>query len=275
MLINGQPATQISALDRGLAYGDGLFETILVMEGIPVFLNQHLDRLHLGCRRLGLPEPSITDLRVEINAVIGNGTEGVLKIIYTRGSGRRGYALPAEQHPTRILQFIPDEITINHSIGISMRLCQTRLSMQTALAGLKHLNQLDHVLARSEWTDAQYQEGLMLDADGLPIEGTMSNLFIVRTSDLSTPELDRCGIAGIIRQQLIESSETMGHPAKIERLTLFDVKTADEIFICNSLIGIRPVTQFEGQVYPYGAVTQSLQAALLDRIQQDLDQHIR
>ncbi|CAG7857314.1 partial 4-amino-4-deoxychorismate lyase, partial [biofilm metagenome] len=177
ILINGIEADHLPINDRGLHYGDGLFETIEVSEGHPVFLEQHLQRLTAGCSTLMIPIPDLPTLRDEVYRVCHGFQQAVLKVIITRGSGGRGYRPPDNAAPTRIvsLHSFPDYPINFAEDGINARFCSTRLGLNPALAGIKHLNRLEQVMARAEWNLPGIQEGLMLDLNDHVIEGTMTN----------------------------------------------------------------------------------------------------
>lgn len=271
VLINGQEQDHISIQDRGLTYGDGLFETILVRSGRPVFLQQHLQRLSHGCQRLNIPRADSSALHQDIHRVIPPGHGGVIKIILTRGPGERGFTPPDSPRPTRIVQFQPPGHADASRSGISMRLCTTRLARQPILAGIKHLNQLERVLARAEWRDPGIQEGLMLDSDGLPIEGTMSNLFVVKQDQILTPDLSHCGVAGIIRQTILDHAADHALNTAIKRLSLDDVTHADEVFVSNSVMPVWPVVRFGNAAYPVGPLTRRVQSMLEQAINKDID----
>lgn len=259
-LVNGQMKTTLDIQDRGLQYGDGLFETIAVIDGSPQFLDKHLDRLLKGCAKLLIPEPERALLESEVLQLCGGSDKAVLKIIITRGTGGRGYRPSVYPEPTRIISlhewpdYPPDQV----EKGIQVRYCNTRLSTNPALAGIKHLNRLEQVLARSEWNDPGIAEGLMLDASGFVIEGTMSNLFIVRDGILITPDLSGCGVEGIMRSIVIETASSMGVTHRILQITPQEISEADEIFICNSLIGIWPVCQLDQHSCIIGKITNQL-----------------
>lgn len=244
MLLNGQPATAISVQDRGLAYGDGLFETILVRDGKPLLLQEHLARMQRGCAVLGL-DPDIAELQSEIALMLVQAAarETVLKIILTREANGRGYR-PFTTACNRLLTLhpVPDYRASMPEQGIAMFVCRQRLARQPVLAGLKHLNRLEQVLASREWPDDSYLEGLMLDTEGLVIEGTRSNLFAVIGGQLLTPTLDNCGVSGVMRDWLLQR---FGNVAGEHNFTLGQLRAASEIFICSSVIGIWPVKQLQ------------------------------
>ncbi|AIZ32192.1 aminodeoxychorismate lyase [Pseudomonas parafulva] len=261
--IDGQPGSAVNLQNRGLAYGDGLFETIAVRGGRPSLLQRHLDRLAMGCRRLAidLDVPLARDELVAYAAQLG---EGVVKLMVTRGDSPRGYA-PAPGAPARrILQNspLPAYPAAHAEQGISLFDCQTRLARQPLLAGLKHLNRLEQVLARAEWQDPAYAEGLMRDAQGLLIEGVYSNLFLVRDGVLTTPELSHCGVAGVMRGALLDQARALGIEACTAELAQADLQQADEVFTCNSVYGIWPVRSVPALKldWPAGPLTRKLQA---------------
>ncbi len=247
MLVNGNAAATIAIHDRGLLYGDGLFETIAVTDGRAHELNRHLTRLLQGCDRLGIVRPDVCVLRREAERVCAGAERAVLKIIVTRGPGGRGYRPGFQNSPTRILMLTdwPDATDYYRAHGIDATLCGTRLGRNVRLAGIKHLNRLEQVLARGEWQE-EYQEGLLLDTEGCVIEGTMSNVFAIRDGALSTPTLQQAGVAGIMRERVLETASHMNILAQARTLRLSDIDAADALFFCNSLIGIWPVRRFQG-----------------------------
>jgi len=263
ILVNGQETEQLSVADRGLQYGDGLFESIAVRNGRPLLWERHIARLAEGCRRLMIPMPEPATLQQEVVWVAGREARDVVKVIVTRGDSGRGYRPVPDATPTRIVRRFswPDYPADNARAGIRLCWCHTRLSRQPLLAGLKHLNRLEQVLARAEWQD-DFAEGLMCDSDGLVIEGTMSNLFLWYDETLVTPDLSDSGIAGVMRAEVLAQATKHGMATRISPVTVAMVETAKELFLTNSLIGIWPVTRLEMKQYVVGKTTQTLQAAL-------------
>ncbi len=260
ILVNGQPADQISAQDRGLHYGDGLFETIAVKNGALLLWDRHMQRLGLGCSRLSIKPPDPALLRAETEQICDGAERAVLKIIITRGAGARGYRASPISHASPATRIVarypwPEWPQRFWQEGVRVRICQTPLGINPALAGIKHLNRLEQVLARSEWDDPDIPEGLMLDQAGNVIEATQSNLFVVKEGRLLTPDLSASGVAGIMRACIIESAARLSIPYAVTRLTLADVRSAEEGFLCNSLIGIWPIREIAGTVLKPGPVT--------------------
>lgn len=266
--VDGQPADVLSLKDRGLAYGDGLFETIAVRAGVPVLLERHLQRLEQGCQRLALHVDWVA-LSAELDAYAQGLGQGVLKLIVTRGDGLRGYAAVPSAPARRILQGNPPAAypAAHAEQGISLFPCATRLSEQPLLAGLKHLNRLEQVLARAEWSGAEYAEGLMRNTSGRVIEGVFSNLFLVCNGVLMTPDLSRCGVAGVMRAELLFQAESQGIVTQIADIGLKQLHLADEVFVCNSVYGVWPVRACGSARWSAGPLTRKLQTlarALLD-----------
>jgi 4-amino-4-deoxychorismate lyase len=266
--VDGQPADALSLKDRGLAYGDGLFETIAVRDGQLVLLEGHLQRLALGCRRLAISIDQAV-LNAELRAYAQQLGDGILKLIVTRGDSLRGYAANPSAQARRILQGSPPAAyPLAHAEqGIQLFPCVTRLSEQPLLAGLKHLNRLEQVLARAEWSDTEHAEGLMLDVSGRVIEGVFSNLFMVRDGALITADLSRCGVAGVMRGQLLFQAESQGIVTQTIDISLEQLHQADEVFVCNSVYGVWPVRGCGSARWSVGPLTRKLQTlarALLD-----------
>jgi len=264
-LINGIDANCVDVGDRGLAYGDGVFETIAIHAAEPRFWSRHMARLQSGCHRLRIAAVDETVLRKECDSLlrrVADGRNYVLKIIVTRGAGGRGYQPDTSVTPTRILQLHDWPELPAGTNGIRATLCSSRLGNNPQLAGIKHLNRLEQVLARAEWNDPAIREGLILDQGGRVIEGTMSNLFLVKNAALLTPDLTRCGVAGIMRNIVLEIAAGQDYASTVCDITLNDVFMADELFVCNSLIGIWPVTELDSNRYPAGPVTTGLQSCL-------------
>lgn len=260
-LINGERRHCVDVTDRGFQYGDGLFETIEVCQGKPLFWQRHLERLLKGCQILRIPPPDLSLLQVEARELIADTERAVLKLMITRGSGGRGYRQPDPIQPTRVLSLhpFPPYPERFQTDGIVARFCDQRLAINPGLAGIKHLNRLEQVLARAEWQDEDIQEGLMLDYDGQVIEGTMSNVFLIKQDVLYTPVLNNAGIAGIVRQIVMELASLNAIPCLEASLDRSGLMAADGLFVCNSLIGIWPVKQLDEQSFRAHCLTRSLQ----------------
>jgi len=258
-LVNGRTAVEVAVNDRGLLYGDGLFETMAVIEGQARELERHLRRLLLGCRRLAIAPPDETTLRQEVDEICHGAGRAVLKLIVTRGTGGRGYRPPAHGRSTRILLLDawPDYPPEYRTQGIAATCCHTRLGVNPYLAGLKHLNRLEQITARGEWQD-EFQEGLMLDAEDRVVEGTMSNVFAVCKGALHTPEVTRAGVAGIMRERILHCAIAQGIAVHTRTMRLEEIRAADGLFFCNSLIGIWPVQRLDDRRFEDPPLTRRL-----------------
>jgi 4-amino-4-deoxychorismate lyase len=247
MLVNGKPGNLISLRDRGLLYGDGVFRTLRATQGKAQHWLLHYQKLRHDCTALDIACPDIGLLSAELNDLLARHPNGVVKLIVTRGEGTRGYAPPSCAETTHLWDISPlPDYPADWAIhGIKARLCQLRLSQQPRLAGIKHLNRLENVLAAAEWNDAEIAEGLLLDVDGNAIEGTRSNLFLMSQGELITPNLSRSGVAGVQRDRVIAWSTQHNMPLQIRDVGLDDVLHADELFVVNSIIGLWPVRELE------------------------------
>jgi len=262
--VNGQPAASVSALERGLHYGDGLFETLACVHGQPRFLELHLRRLAAGCARLGLACPQ-GPLRAELRTLAAGSSRAIVKVLVTRGPAQaRGYAVTGHEQPTRIVLrygWPADDPALERD-GVRVRLAAQRLGENPSLAGLKHLNRLEQVLARREWSDAQIADALMFSSSGALISGTMSNVFLVTDGKLCTPSVDRCGVAGVMRAVVRALAAHGGQAAEERTLNARDLESTTEMFLTNALIGIRPVRELAGRTLPPGPLTRHLQEQL-------------
>jgi 4-amino-4-deoxychorismate lyase len=248
ILVNGAEGATVAALDRGLQYGDGLFETIAVRRGRPRLLPLHFDRLDAGCSLLGIPRPDRSVLESEVVSVTGSD-DAVVKVIVTRGCSARGYRAPDTPEPTRVVAaFPPPAHPVEwRSQGVRVRTCRTPVATSPALAGVKHLGRLEHVLARSEWREASIAEGLMLDTEGRVVCGTQSNVFAVLGGELRTPRLDRGGVAGVMRRAVLQWASGRCIVAREAELWPDDLRGAEEVFLTNALIGAWPVAALDGR----------------------------
>lgn len=260
----------ISIADRGFQYGDGCFETVRMVGDHPVLLQAHLSRLKNSCGQLGIPL-QLTTLTEEIQQLLltNNWPQAVLKITVTRGVGGRGYR--PEQYPesTRIVQLfeypaasssshIPDSDS-NSEAGVNVILCQHRLASSSSLAGMKHLNRLDQVLASREIPE-QFAEGLCMDQEDHLIEGCKSNLLVVKDGRLVTPDLSESGVRGIMLQYLSDRFREDGVTVETVKLGVEELKEVEEVFLCNSVFGVWPVIKLSGNdtvfSWPVGSKTQ-------------------
>lgn len=264
-LINGKPGESISVLDRGFQYGDGIFETLAVANSEPLLWDRHIQRFAQSAARLSLQAPAEELLRREARQLCDGVARGVLKIVLTRGISGRGYAPDLSATPTRTVSLLPwpDYPAQHHTHGVSVQFCHNLITRHNILAGLKHLNRLEQILARLELKN-DCAEGLMQDENGHVIEGTMTNLFIVSRGALKTPNLKNSGVEGIMRALVMERAGALAIDCQTAELKHEDILSAAEIFLTNSLIGIWPVRQIESKNYPVGPITKKIQDNIRD-----------
>jgi 4-amino-4-deoxychorismate lyase len=258
MLINGVACAEVSALDRGLAYGDGLFESIRLVGTSAPLWQRHMQRLMQGCEQLKIPVPDPAQCWYEVLEVSRDMPDAVVRLTVTRGSGERGYAMPLSPAPTRVVAAFPPPLVAPEAYtqGVQLRICTLRLAEQPLLAGLKHLNRLEQVLARAEWDDPSIADGVLCDSHDRVISATMANLFAMVDGVLLTPALDRCGVAGVARAEVLQ----MACPqARVGELTLAALRSASEVFLSSSVRGILPVRSLDEQSYAPGATTRQAQ----------------
>lgn len=237
----------IAPTHRGVAYGDGLFETMRACRGHVPWWSRHWSRLARGCEALRIAAPDERQVREQVHEVL-DGRDAVAKLVVARGGGGRGYA-PSTAPSSWMLS--------RHDVPasperIALRWCETRLSMQPALAGHKHCNRLEQVLARAEWRDGEAaDEGLMLDTNGYVVSAVAGNLFLLNGEAWSTPVIDRCGVRGVCRDW---AREALG--ARETRVAPGDVESADALFVCNAVRGILEVARLGDRAWsPHPQVT--------------------
>lgn len=263
-LVNGEPLAAISPGDRGLAYGDGLFETMAWRDGALRFAERHLQRLARGCRRLDLPLPAAELLLEEAASLAGQHGCGTLKLILSRGPGRRGYAPAGHTHPTRAMVFYPGRPAAP-APALRLGLCRTPASINPVLAGLKTLNRLDNVLAAAEIGRRGLDEGIMCTPDGVVVGATAANVFAFRAGVLLTPELSHAGVAGTMRGLVLDCAAALRITSREARISAEELLQMDELFLTNALTGLRRVASLEGHRPPDGELTCRLAQALRER----------
>ncbi len=257
----GQLVSAVPIDNRALHYGDGVFETIAIRKGEPRLWSLHVDRLQSGCERLGIAVPAANDLQQElVQALLATEVDtryALAKIIVSAGSAQRGYRRPDKTEAevfTGVFAGVRPDVALSRD-GVVTRLCETIVAAQPALAGIKSLNRLEQVLARNEWQDPGVFEGLMCDADGKLICGTMSNVFVVHDNSIATPSLDRCGVAGVMRRHVIAILSANGMRVRECVLAWDKLLSADEVFLTNSQFGVLPVRACDDRAWPVGPVT--------------------
>lgn len=269
--VDGEPCERVPVDDRGLQYGDGLFETMLFCGDRLRLRDRHLERLCSDATRLRLAlSQSVAEQefnRVESFLKESGAESAVVKVIITRGSSSRGYRPQSSALRTvvTVSEYRPYEATARNE-GVPVRVCEHRLSCNRATAGIKHLNRLDQVLARAEWSD-EFAEGIMLTDDGRVIEGTMSNLFVVEGSQILTPKISDCGIDGVMRSFILDNCRRWFGSSVVEvDLDLCRILAADALFLCNSVAGVLPVRMLQEREYGHHHISRTIQEYVQDAL---------
>jgi 4-amino-4-deoxychorismate lyase len=252
--VNGVETSAINIADRGLAYGDGLFETMRVVQGQIPLLDWHLKRFLRGVEILGLG--AAEQLRRDFTTYISMALEeiktnacldtSIIKVIITRGASGRGYVPPLEAQCQFIVQVFdrPDYPESYSRQGITLKQCEYRLARHPWLAGIKHLNRLDQVLASQELLS--FPEGLLMDYEGHVIEGTKSNILLMKDGRVMTPDLESCGVQGVLRDALIASADQgLGIEIVEADISYEMLQSADGLAMINSIFGLWPVRQLK------------------------------
>lgn len=234
---------------RGFAYGDGVFETMRAIGGSIPWWPGHRARLALGAARLRIPLPAAERMETALHDWLALHRDAVIKLIVTRGSGGRGYSPALDAAPVWAL-IASTPPPPSRPGGLALRWCETRLAQQPLLAGIKHGNRLEQIMARAEWRDPDIDEGLMRDTDGHVVAATAANLFVLREGRWWTPPVDRCGIAGVCRSWALRA-----FAAGERRLNADEVESADALVLCNAVRGILPVARLGDRIWaPHPAV---------------------
>ena len=265
--INGQLAAELPISDRGLAYGDGLFETLRWHNGGPLW-HLHRARLLAGCARLKLPldaavlDAQYTQFLAAVTQQNPTLEHAIIKLIVTRGQGGRGYVPPHAPSLNLIWQLLPaPSIAQEAAQGVGLQVSSVRLAEQPLLAGLKHLNRLEYVLAAQQATEGL--QPLLLDNSGRIIETLSHNIFAVEGKNLLTPRLNRAGVKGVLRDFTQTHAPKLGFAFCETDLLLPQLLQAPEVFIGNSVRGYWPVTSLLGdglqKNWPIGSFCLQLQ----------------
>ena len=268
-LINGSFNQAISPFDRGFAYGDGVFRTLVMRNGVPESWPQHYQKLVADCAVINIVCPSAELLMSDLQQLFLIDTQSeenssVAKIIITRGEGNRGYTPPPITAPMRVVTKspMPEYPETRFTDGVNLTVCETRLAAQPLLAGIKSLNRLENVLARMEWNSPDIADGILLDANDNVIECTAANIFARFSNTLITPSLTQCGIAGVTRQRIIELAHTFSLKISIETFSLEKLLSADEVIVCSSLYGAFQVKSIQEKFIKTASLATNIRGAL-------------
>ncbi|MCK8045535.1 aminodeoxychorismate lyase [Shewanella sp. 1CM18E] len=282
--VNGQPDTNVNPLDRGLAYGDGLFATMRVNQGQIQFLTAHLERLIQGAFRLGFNWLPSAELKQQLTHLAQANPDSCIKLLLTRGAGGRGYGIDLVRHN---LAFTGDEVVIAsskaglpivneivsvHALpaqyatwqqeGISLALSDIKLGRQSKLAGIKHCNRLEQVLIKSAAVPKHAQDWLVIDSDDNIIESSMANIFFVVEQVIMTPRISFAGVAGMMREQVLYQLLEMGYKVEICDFHYSMLAKAQHAFITNSLFGLIDVVAIDDKQFSRTSLTSKVREQL-------------
>jgi len=253
---------------RAEQFGDGVFETLLVSAGICHALPFHAQRLESGLKRLeiALPEQNLQDmLKDYIEKMINHSalSDGVLKVMVSRGNSARGYGYDRQAKACVRVFYSPYKRPEKacYVNGIEVQYCNTQCAIQPQLAGLKHLNRLENVLAKSELNDGCF-EGLMSNHLGFVIEGTMSNVFFEKDGSLYTPELSLSGVGGVMRNLIFKYCERKDISLNVMDIKRDNAEQFNSAFVCNSVMGILPIKTLNKNNMAVGQLSRQLQLAI-------------
>ncbi|MFV1992554.1 MAG: aminodeoxychorismate lyase [Acidiferrobacterales bacterium] len=268
-LVNGEPGSKIDIHDRGLNYGDGIFETVAVHDGVTLLWDLHWLRMVRGCRQLSLIIPDQETIEQELKLLAGKINKGIIKIVLTRGVGKRGYLPDRKQACTRILSSSPwpgRHVAENGGEEVEAFICNHVIYPDPQLAGIKHLNRLTQVVASLETSNDGSGKidriGLMCDPDNNLVEAISANIFVIEKNILQTPELINYGVAGVMREHVLMQARNLDIDTEIKVLEKSCLKNADEVFLTNSIIGIVPVKNIENFSFCPGEITGKLMNAI-------------
>ncbi|EDP99002.1 aminodeoxychorismate lyase [Shewanella benthica] len=262
--VNGELNGHIEPLDRGLAYGDGLFATMRIVQGQIAFLSAHLDRLTQGTKRLGFSWSPSQALVTHVKHQAKIQVTGCLKLLLSRGTGGRGYGAPATCEITEVISLhaIPTHYASWQKTGISLTCSPIKLSQQPRLAGIKHLNRLEQVLIKSESLPAGYQDWLVLDGLDNIVESSMANLFFVSGKHIVTPSISRSGVAGVMREQVIYALLEAGYDVEARPIAYSHLCHYQHVFMTNSLVGILDINHVDDVHFTHADFTQQIRQTL-------------
>jgi 4-amino-4-deoxychorismate lyase len=265
-LVNGIQQNHIDIESRGLAYGDGIFTTAKISHGKVEYLNQHIERLTVGCEKLGISAPSANELTSQLISIAKNYTLAVLKVIISARSGGRGYAR-ALNNPHDVIIMIhdfPTHYEAHARTGITLGLSNQQIGINPMLGGLKHLNRLEQVLLRQELLVSDVDDLLVTNINNEVIEATSANVFFFLNEQLYTPDVSQSGVNGIMRQAILKC-----YPNTIIKVvSLDDIRQAQAIFACNCVMGVIPIANFNKK-----ALSLELPLEIALRIHDDINRY--
>lgn len=243
ILINGKKHNSISVFNRNMQYGDGLFETFIAKDNRILFWKRHFSRLNVGCEKLKIKKIQestwLNDIKKGL--LLASYNNCVIKLILSRGNSQRGYSYPDDILPVRVV-IVSELKKTQTKKSFSLEYAQSGYHSNPNLAGIKHCNRIEQILARAT---LKKDEAIMLDENQNIISVTQGNIYFIFGQRLVTPKLDRCGVIGSRRFIILELAKSIALDVEQDNISVTDAQKADEVFISNSIIGIQPVSSIE------------------------------
>lgn len=261
--VNGEKTDKVSVLDRGFSYGDGIFTTIKVANSHCELLPQHIERLQQGLIKLSIASIDFENLFEDLTAKSKNLQNGVLKVIITRGQGKRGYSSVGCDSPTIVISAssVAPSYQQWQQEGVELGVSTIALGINPLTAGIKHLNRLEQILVKQQIDDNKWTDAVVLDCQGHVIETSMANIFLCKDNIVYTPCLTSSGVKGLMRQQVINYLDDNNIDIIEDRFKFGAIINADEIFITNCLMGVVPITGVDTTAFSIGKITSMLSLA--------------
>lgn len=272
VFLNGQfvPETQavVSVNDRGFMYGDGLFETLPVVNGRPFRLMPHLERLIRGADFLKIKSPFTPDQLQDFGRQLiekNQMPDAILRVVLTRGPGERGYTPRPGGHPTVAMTLHPVP-TLERLVRWKLVTASYRILATDPLASFKTLNKLTHIMARMEALEKGADEALLLNTNGAVAETASGNLFWVSRNRVCTVPAGRGGLPGITRAVVLEICQALGLPTDQRIIKPEALRKAKGIFITQSVFGIVPITTLDGEPVALSPLVDQIRHAYCDML---------
>lgn len=260
VLVDGAPCGEHWTMDRGLLYGDGLFETLLATRGRIRFEELHVARLAEGCRRLFI-DADIGRIFLQAREVAQRHGEATLRLQVTRGIAlARGYTPSGRERPRTLLAVFPPPAAGEIPPQVRVVTLRATLGENPLLAGLKHCNRLEQVLARRELAASGTGafEGLLAGSSGALVSGTMSNVFLDLDGELVTPSLDACGVAGVMRAAVLRAAARAGIAVREARIPFPALQGCRALALSNARMGLVLAHELDGRALRDNAALRAL-----------------
>lgn len=248
IIINGEFNSLLDISDRSFHYGDACFTTICVKQSRLQLWAKHLERLTNNCQRLGIQFADWSAVLQSAERLIEkSGAESaVVKVVITRGRGGRGYSPKEVRWPSYVVSIhsFPSLYTNWHQNGINVGLSSVKLGKQPLLAGIKHCNRLEQVLIKDALDKTEFDDVLVCDFDDNLVESSAGNLFWLTQGQWYTPSLEYSGVEGVMRNCVLDYFAEKNSPVVQVTQNIGANFAADEMFICNSLMGVVAINTF-------------------------------